>query len=126
MTGESTILVADDEPDLRLLVKLLADGSFDVLEAADGQEAVDLIAARRDIDILLLDIRMPVLDGFGVLERLETLKLLDQLNVIAFSAHAERSMVERIMAHGVRTFLPKPFTADELAQALDAARPSAH
>ena len=121
--GTPVLLVVDDEPDLRLLVKLLVGEEYEVVEACDGHEAVDVLARRYDIDIVLLDIRIPGIDGFGVLERLAAMNLPHQIQVIAFSAHAERAVVERATERGVRGFVSKPFAPEELIAALSAARP---
>ncbi len=123
MTGERTILVVDDEPDLRMLVRMLAGRDHTVLEAAAGEQAIELLASRTDIDILLLDIRMPGMDGFEVIERLESLDLLRDLHVIAFSAHAERAVVDRMAVRGVHDFLRKPFTGEDLRHVLAQAGP---
>ena len=66
----STILVVDDQDDIRLMFQLaLSAGAHRILEAGDGQAALDVLAAE-DVDLMLLDIMMPVLDGWEVLRRL--------------------------------------------------------
>lgn len=120
---DTTLLIVDDEPDIRLLVRTLLQGSdYRCLEAGDGAEALELLTTREDIDMVLLDIRMPGVDGFGVLERLDALHLLEQYDVVAFSAHAEPAVIERVTGHGVKAIIQKPFTADQLTSVLDGTR----
>ncbi len=65
--SKSKIVVADDEIGIRLLItEVLEDAGFEVLEACDGTEAVKLIRATDDIDLVITDINMPGLDGFAV------------------------------------------------------------
>src|SRR5687767_13263801 len=73
MTAAKTILVVDDEALLREVMALtLADAGFDVAEAAAGDEAIDWLKARQ-ADLMLLDIQMPGVDGWGVLAHVATM-----------------------------------------------------
>ncbi len=115
------LLVVDDEPDVRLLVNAILADDYDIIEAADGLQALTIIEERTDLDLVLLDIRMPGLDGIAVLERLEASHLLDRVHVVAFSAHAEREVTDEVLARGVAALVRKPFSRAELAEALAAA-----
>lgn len=113
------VLIVDDEPDLRLLVRLgLTRAGYDVIEADNGQEALDLLEHERP-DAVLLDLRMPLVDGWEVLERLRSEGVLDNLKVIAVSAHASTGSMSRALELGAVAYLKKPFRVQDLRQVLD-------
>ncbi len=103
----------DDEPDILLMlrVNLEADG-FETALAADGDTALQRIAEDR-FDLVLLDVMMPVMDGWGVLDALAR---LDQPpRVIVASAKSSDRDVVRAIELGAADYLTKPFSATELA-----------
>ncbi len=103
------ILVVDDEVAiLKILDVKLRLAGYDVVTARDGMEALDIIQTAKP-DVILLDIIMPGMDGFQVLERMMALA---PLPVIALSARPDNS--ERAMALGARAFVSKPFDVDRL------------
>jgi class 3 adenylate cyclase len=102
-------LVVDDEPfNVELLVEELADLGVDSVPARDGHEALALIAAR-DFDIVLLDLMMPGLDGYGVLEQLAAAGRLAGLPVVVVSAAGDLERVSRSIGLGAEDHLLKPF-----------------
>jgi PAS domain S-box-containing protein len=107
------VLVADDDPDMRqYLVRLLAS-SYDVEEATDGQGALAAVR-RRPPDLVLADVMMPVLDGFGLVAELRADAATRTIPVVLLSARAgEESRVEGLAA-GADDYLVKPFSAREL------------
>lgn len=104
------ILVVDDVGDNRdlLLRRLRRLGFTDIDQAADGVEALAAIAGKA-YDLVLLDIMMPNLDGFGVLERLRSDGLISSLPVIVISALSEIEPVVRCIELGAEDFIFKPF-----------------
>jgi signal transduction histidine kinase/FixJ family two-component response regulator len=112
--GEGTrILIADDNADMRNYVRRLLGRSCDVQTAADGQEALEAIRAKRP-DLILTDVMMPNLDGFGLLSAIRSDATLREIPVIMLSARAgEESRVEGLGA-GADDYLVKPFSAREL------------
>jgi two-component system, OmpR family, alkaline phosphatase synthesis response regulator PhoP len=114
------ILVVDDEPDILLLHRLNLEGAgHEVLLAADGMKALERI----DIDIpdmVVLDVMMPVLDGWGVLEALQSRG--DPPPVLVVSAKSLSTDIEQAMSMGAAGYLAKPFDAptllDEVARLL--------
>lgn len=106
-----TILVADDESDIRSLVKIsLEESGYEVVEARDGGEAWAALNAER-IDLAILDVMMPVLDGFNLLRRLREHSTLP---VIFLSARSED--MDKILGLGLGAddYLTKPFSVAEL------------
>jgi DNA-binding response OmpR family regulator len=105
----TTVLVAEDDVDIRnLLVMALQLQTFDVIEAYDGQDALDKIIEKKP-DIVLLDISMPHLSGFEVCDLLRKNPSIEDTPVIFVSAKIEQS--ELITSHslGVNTVIEKPF-----------------
>lgn len=106
------ILVVDDEPDILLLHRLnLEAAGHEVLLAADGMKALERIASERP-DCVVLDVMMPVLDGWGVLEALQARS--DAPPVLVVSAKSSTTDIERALASGARGYLSKPFNAQTL------------
>jgi sigma-B regulation protein RsbU (phosphoserine phosphatase) len=104
-----TILIADDDGGSRkLLRRLLEQDGHAVRAAADGAEALELFA-EGGIDIVLLDIVMPELDGISVLERLKATPGGNHVPVIMITAVDETESVVRCIEAGADDYLPKPF-----------------
>lgn len=113
------VLVVDDEPDIALICRLaLSLAGFEVEERHSGTAAIDYLREATP-DVVLLDLRLPDLSGWEVLDRLRDSGRLADLNVVVFSAHADadRAAVDA----GCAAFLPKPFTPEELVAAVTAA-----
>ena len=107
-----TLLVVDDNEDNRytLTARLKRQGYTEVTTAANGQQALDLLRAR-PFDLLLLDIMMPELNGYQVLEQLKADDTLRHIPVIMISAVDELESVIRCIELGAEDYLPKPFNA---------------
>jgi DNA-binding response OmpR family regulator len=101
------VLVVDDEPAMRLLCRVnLPLAGFDVAEAADGESALALLRSER-YDIVLLDVMLPGLNGFGVAQQL--LAELPATPIVFLSARADRSDVRRGLELGAVDYVTKPF-----------------
>src|SRR5881398_3728750 len=110
------ILVVDDEPDILLLHRLNLEGAgHAVLLAADGPKALERISADHP-DCVVLDVMMPVLDGWGVLEALQGRH--DAPPVLVVSAKSADTDIEHTMSMGAKGYLAKPFNAHALLAAV--------
>ena len=104
----STVLIVDDDPDIRLLLRLeLSAEGHQIMEAGDGQEALAVLEAD-DVDLMLLDIMMPVLDGWGVLKALETTPTPPIVIITALATDDDRHVAELLEA-GALDVIAKPF-----------------
>ena len=113
------ILVAEDNAVNReLLRELLEMRGYIVAEERDGEEALRMIE-QTEPDLLLLDIGMPVLDGFGVVLKLRKNPRFALLPVVAITAYAMRGDREKILNSGFDGYLSKPVNARSLAEELD-------
>jgi len=113
------VLVAEDNPVNReLLRELLENRGYDVVEACDGQEALRMVDETQP-DILLLDIGMPVLDGYAVARKIRENPALAPLPILAITAYAMQGDCEKILHSGFDGYLSKPVNAHALADELD-------
>ena len=118
-TGRPLVLWADDNADMREYVARLLGGRFEVEPVADGLEALQA-ARRRAPELVLTDVMMPRLDGFGLLRELRSDPALCDTPVIMISARAgEEARIEGVQA-GVDDYLIKPFSARELLARVEA------
>jgi len=111
-----TILVVDDEPNARSLLRLiLVRAGFEVLVAQDGYEALAEVNNRIP-DVMILDIMMPGIDGFEVCEKLRNNKETANLPIIMLSARADPESVNKGLSVGATKYLTKPVTPELLTQ----------
>jgi CheY-like chemotaxis protein len=112
------VLVVDDSKVIRdlIAVNLELEG-YDVLRAADGLEALELVAAQRP-DVITVDVVMPGLDGFEMVERLRADPTTADIPVIAVTGRASAADRERGEEVGVDVYLTKPFEPAELVDAV--------
>ena len=103
-----TVLVVDDYADTRELVRLLLEmRGCRVVEAADGQEAVDL-AAKTTLSFILMDLEMPILNGFEAARQIHSRPATEDVPIIAFSANCSGDRRERAFAAGCVECYQKP------------------
>ena len=113
------ILIADDARESRLIVKrfLMLSGDYRLLIAKNGQEALELMT-RQHVALVLLDMEMPVLDGFEAAPRMRALPGRDHIPVVAMTAHHDPEDLARCIDAGFTTVIQKPLDRHKLA-ALD-------
>jgi CheY-like chemotaxis protein len=115
----TTVLVAEDNPvNCELLRELLEARGYSVIEAPDGQEALRMMAQSHP-DIVLLDIGMPVLDGFAVIRKIRENPSLATLPVLAVTAYAMRGDRENVMNAGFDGYLSKPINTRALGNEIE-------
>ena len=113
------ILIAEDNTVNReLLRELLEVLGCSVAEACNGQEALRMIEQEQP-DLLLLDISMPILDGFATVRKIKENPKFSGLPVLAVTAYAMRGDEEKILNSGFDGYLSKPINSQSLAVALD-------
>jgi DNA-binding response OmpR family regulator len=112
--GQPTILVADDEDDVRELIAYrLTRSGYKVIGAGDGLEALEL-ATERTPDLMVLDVMMPKLDGYELTRRVRAEQSLRAIPVILLTARSQATDVDRGFEVGADDYLKKPFNPDEL------------
>ena len=111
---KKVVLIADDEPQLRLLVRTsLEDEDYEIYEAEDGQQALE-IAAQVNPDLFLLDNMMPILDGISVCKALRADPQFRDRPIIMLTAKSQQQDIVLGKAAGVDHYLAKPFSPSEL------------
>jgi CheY-like chemotaxis protein len=111
MGATKTILICEDEPALRELVRASLDGGYEFVEASDGYMALQL-ARELTPDAVILDLMLPGLGGFEVLAELRADERLASIPILVITAWSETR--EDLVAAGADDFLPKPFDPDQL------------
>lgn len=104
------ILITDDSEINRSLLADMLGGEFEVLEAENGEEAVEILEKGKDeIDLVLLDIVMPKMDGFEVLTLMNKYQWIKKIPVVMISSETSPSCIERAYELGVTDFINRPF-----------------
>ena len=112
------ILIAEDDADIRQLVThTLADEGYEIATAKDGTSALDMMLANPP-DLLVLDLMMPGIDGFGVLEAMQESGLKDTTKVLVLTAKGSESDWERGFELGADQYMTKPFDPDEVVDSV--------
>lgn len=118
-----TILIADDHDDNRELLQLLLLGAgYQVKEAKDGSECLTLARSEQP-DLIVMDLSMPVLDGWGVFHELKTDKRTRAIPCMAVTAHAELNRIQALEA-GFSAYVSKPFSSEVLLKTVASLLPS--
>ena len=117
MPGRQILVVEDNERNMKLVRELLEATGYRVIEAATGSQALDLARERRP-DLVLMDIRLPDIDGVEALSRLRADDRTASIPVLAVTAQAMQGDRERCLAAGFDGYLSKPVDVAELIQAV--------
>ena len=109
------IVVAEDETLIRMdLVEMLTESGYEVVgQGANGEEAIELVNTHKP-DLVILDVKMPVLDGISAAE-----KIINLCPVLMLTAFSQRELVERARDTGVMAYVVKPFTINDLLPAIE-------
>lgn len=112
---KQTILIVDDSPFNRAILQDILSNDFDIVEAQNGKEALSLLeAAHQDIDLILLDLIMPEMDGFEFMQAIHQKDWMDEMPVIMISSENMTIPIEHAYDLGVSDFISRPFDAEIL------------
>ncbi|GAB3859322.1 response regulator [Nocardioides maradonensis] len=114
-----TVVIAEDETLIRMdLAEMLVEEGYDVVgQAGDGQKAIELAESLRP-DLVILDVKMPVLDGIAAAEAIAGKRIAPVVMLTAFS---QRDLVERAREAGAMSYIVKPFNQSDLVPAIEMA-----
>ena len=117
-TGTKTILVCEDDDNLRQLIRVVIGSGYHIVEAGDGDEALVLASEHRP-DLIILDLMMPRMSGLDVLQQLRANAATDGMHILVMSAWP--NAVEAARMAGADAFLQKPFEPDALTALVEEA-----
>jgi two-component system chemotaxis response regulator CheY len=114
------VLVVDDSALIHQMYRLVMSRyNCPIADAMNGQEALDILAVQHDIDLILLDINMPVMNGVQFLEKASVLGIVRRIPVIVISTEGKEDDTIRGLKLGARGYLKKPFHPAELHDMID-------
>lgn len=108
---KSILIIEDNEQNMYLLTFILNKHGYEVKQARDGREGIEL-AGRADLALILLDIQLPVLDGYAVAQELRSNPALAGVPIIAVTSYAMAGDRERILGAGCTGYIEKPIDPD--------------
>jgi CheY-like chemotaxis protein len=115
--GMGIILLVDDEETVRGIgAEMLKELGFDVITASDGSEAVDIFKSRSDIDVVILDLTMPNMDGEQCFRELR--QLAPAVKVIMSSGYNEQEVTQKFIGKGLAGFIQKPYKLSTLQEVI--------
>ncbi|PLX17682.1 MAG: response regulator [Candidatus Muiribacterium halophilum] len=120
--GQKILIVEDTEENIIFLTTFLNKADYNVLQARDGKEALDILGSEKDISLVLMDIQMPVMDGIAAIKELRKLEekgQKDPMYVFALTAHAMAGDEERCLEAGFDGYIAKPFRIKDILKKID-------
>jgi len=118
MSPVRILVVEDNEMNMELVVDLLELQGYEVFAAKTGQEALD-ISSRQQLDLILMDVQLPGMDGLTVTKKLKENPETEGIPVVALTAHAMKGDEERILYHGCTGYISKPIDTREFPKAVE-------
>ena len=114
-------LIVDDSRAMRRIVgRILVDAGYEVLEAGDGQQAIDVLEAQADLPVLAcVDWNMPVMDGLTFITEVRKRPDWRSITLMMVTTESEQDRIVRALAAGAHEYLIKPFTGEALMEKLD-------
>jgi len=116
LKGKKILIVEDDLSSRLYLNKILERAGADLLNAGDGVEAISVTEKNPDIDIILMDIQLPVMDGYTAAKKIR--EMGRDIKIVAQTAYGMSGDMETIIASGFDDFILKPIYADQLVDKL--------
>jgi CheY-like chemotaxis protein len=118
LSGRRVLVVDDDIRNVFAITAVLERQGMDVVTAETGAEALAALESRSDIDIALVDVMMPEMDGYETMERIRRLSQYEKLPMIALTAKAMRGDRERCLEAGASDYISKPVDTEQLLSML--------
>ena len=119
VTGMVNILIVDDDArNIFALTSVLENHEVDVISATNGRQAIDILNASPDLEMVLMDIMMPEMDGYETIQLIRQNPTLRRLPIIALTAKAMKGDREKCLEAGASDYLAKPVNTEQLFSAL--------
>ncbi len=114
LEGKTILLVDDDMRNVFALSKVLTSKGLEIIKAENGLRAIEIIEQRDDINLVLMDIMMPVMDGYEAIKKIREKKRFKKLPILALTAKAMKKDKDDCIAAGANDYLPKPVNIERL------------
>jgi two-component system, chemotaxis family, chemotaxis protein CheY len=112
---KTVVLFADDAASVRFLVRTTLEGAgYEAIETADGQEALDVLASDRVVDLLITDLHMPGVDGLELVRKTRALASRRYLPIVMLTTESQTDRVQEGIKAGLTAWIVKPFRSDTL------------
>ncbi len=122
----SKMLVVDDSALIHQMYRLVMTRyKCEIVDAMNGQEALDVLGLQNDIQLILLDINMPVMNGLQFLEKASALGIVKRIPIIVISTEGKEEDTIRCLKLGAKGYLKKPFNPSDLHELIDRIMPGA-
>jgi CheY-like chemotaxis protein len=118
LAGKTVLLVDDDARNLFAITSLLERGKMKVLPAMTAQEGIDVLEGNSPVDLVLMDIMLPGMDGFQLTQKIRSMDAYRELPIIALTAKAMPGDREKCLEAGCSDFIPKPVNTERLITAM--------
>jgi len=115
---KKVLVVEDDQDNREMIIKVLKHNGYQVIDAVDGQEAIEKAKAEKP-DLILLDLYLPKMDGYEATRRIKGDRDLRNIPIIALTAHAMKGSREEALAVGCDGYIPKPIDVRELPKQIE-------
>jgi CheY-like chemotaxis protein len=119
------LVIDDDFRNIFALTTILERGGLEVISAEGGQEGVDIVERRPDIDVVIVDIMMPLMDGYATIRAMRELPSGRDLPIVALTANVAAGTRQRCIDAGASAYVSKPFEAADLLLILSEWLPAA-
>ena len=119
MTGKSKILIVDDSASLRHVVTIALEGAgYEVVSAADGQEALAKLGDSKKINLVICDVNMPVMDGITFVKEVKKLPQYRFIPIIMLTTESRESRKSEGQMAGAKAWVVKPFRPEQILHAV--------
>ena len=115
---KNTVIVADDSEMIRNIMTKALEDEYTVIGAKDGKEAIEQMILNSNVVCMLLDLNMPVCDGFAVLDQFKENQLFKKTPVFIISGDNSKDTIERAFTYDIVDMLNKPFSMDNIKGAV--------
>jgi len=113
-SGKKILLVEDNIVNQKVFVGILGKSQMDILVASNGQEALDILKSNHDIEMIFMDINMPVMDGYTATMHIRKDKLYDNIAIVALTALTSVDEINKMFSFGMNAYLSKPLKKEVL------------
>ena len=118
LEGKKVLIVDDDMRNIFALTSALERYKMDIAYAENGRDAIDLVSSRQDVDVILMDIMMPEMDGYETMQRIREMPQFGRTPIIALTAKAMKGDREKCIEAGASDYITKPVDVDQLVSLL--------